>query len=169
MSTKRPITLEPHNPPWAVLFEQERLALAGVREDFKAIHHVGSTAIPGIAAKPIIDILVVLERHEDGPASVEAMQHPGYEYRGENGIAGRHYFRKEDPSAYHVRMWEVGRPEVGRLLRFRDYLRAHPDEARAYETLKHELAARFVSNSYAYSKAKDDFCTRIERLASNQG
>ena len=134
---------------------------------FKAIHHIGSTSIPGIAAKPIIDILVALHRDEDGQACADAMQELGYEYRGDGGIPGRHYFRKGDPHTHHVHMWVEGHPEFERHLRFRDYLRPHPDEARAYEALKRELAARFGSDTYSYSLAKDAFCARIDRLARN--
>jgi GrpB-like predicted nucleotidyltransferase (UPF0157 family) len=163
---KRPIVLAPHDPHWADLFDEEREALKRVGRGIVEIHHIGSTAIPGIAAKPIIDILVVLARHEDGPANVEPMQRLGYEYRGEGGVAGRHYFRKGSPHTHHVHMFEAGHPEVGRDLRFRDYLRAHRDEARAYEALKRQLAARFGSNTLLYCEAKQEFCERIKRLAS---
>ena len=162
---KAPIALKSYDPHWPVLFEIERQAMQRSGGWFKAMHHVGSTSIPGMAAKPIIDILVVLDRHEDGLACVDAMRGLGYEYRGESGIAGRHYFRKGSPRTHHVHMFAAGHPEAGRHLRFRDYLRAHPDEARAYEALKRMLAARFGSDTYSYSKAKDEFCARIERLA----
>jgi GrpB-like predicted nucleotidyltransferase (UPF0157 family) len=162
---KPPIVLEPHDPHWADLFDEEREALKRVGRGILEIHHIGSTAIPGIAAKPIIDMLVVLEGHGDGLANVEPMQRLGYEYRGEGGIAGRHYFRKGSPHTHHVHMFEAGHPEVSRDLRFRDYLRAHADEARAYEALKRELAARFGSNTFLYCEAKQEFCERIKGLA----
>jgi GrpB-like predicted nucleotidyltransferase (UPF0157 family) len=165
---KPPIILEPHDPLWAVLFARERDALKDVCRGITEIHHIGSTAIPGIAAKPIIDMLVVLARHEDGLANVEAMQRLGYEYRGEGGVTGRHYFRKGNPHTHHVHMYETGHPEVGRNLRFRDYLRSHPKDAWAYEALKRELAARYVSDTLSYSRAKDEFCERIERSACSR-
>jgi len=126
---KAPIVLLPHDPQWTDLFEAERRAIERLGGWFQSIHHIGSTAIPGIAAKPIIDILVILERSEDGVACADAMQTLGYEYRGDGGIPGRHYFRKGNPHTHHVHMWEAGRPEIGRHLRFRDYLRAHPEDA----------------------------------------
>jgi GrpB-like predicted nucleotidyltransferase (UPF0157 family) len=163
---KRPIVLVAHDARWAGLFAAEQAAILGACGGLiRAVHHVGSTSIPGIAAKPVIDIMPVLARHEDGFACIEAMQGLGYESRGEAGIRDRHYFRKGDPRSHHVHMFAEGHPEIGRHLRFRDFLRTHPDEARAYEALKRELAARFIDDVGAYSDAKDDFCNRIDRLA----
>jgi GrpB-like predicted nucleotidyltransferase (UPF0157 family) len=166
---KRPIILTPHDARWVDLFAIERDAIlhacGGV---IRAVYHVGSTSIPGIAAKPIIDIMPVLARHEHGWACIEAMERLGYESRGEVGIQGRQFFRKGDPRSHHVHMFADGRPEIGRHLRFRDYLRAHPEEARAYEALKQELAARFIDDTRAYSDGKDEFCARIDRLAAGE-
>lgn len=163
---KPPIVLEPHNPRWSALFEEERQAILHAGGGLiSAIHHVGSTAIPGIAAKPIIDILATLARHEHGQACAGAMERLDYEYRGESGVEGRHYFRKGFPHTHHLHMYAANHPEVGRHLRFCDYLRRHPAEALAYEALKRELAARFVSNTLLYSQAKTEFCNRIDRLA----
>lgn len=131
---KSPIVLEPHNAGWAALFDVERLAMENVNEGwFTSIHHVGSTSIPGIAAKPIIDILASLERDQDGPACIIAMEKLGYEYLGSGGISGRHYFRKGNPHTHHVHMFAESNPSFERHLRFRDFLRSHPFEARAYE------------------------------------
>lgn len=164
--TGNPIRLVPHDPRWAASFEAERAALAAAGGGLLAeLHHVGSTAIPGIAAKPVIDILAVLARPGDGLACVPAMQALGYEYRGANGIAGRHYFNRGVPHTHHVHMLPAQHPEVGRLLRFRDHLRANPEEARAYEALKQDLALRLGADRRAYSEAKSAFCARIDRLA----
>jgi GrpB-like predicted nucleotidyltransferase (UPF0157 family) len=105
------------------------------------VHHVGSTAIPGIAATPVIDIMGLLRRHEEGFARVSAMAALGYEFRGEAGVSRRHYFRKGEPDRHHVHLFQFDHPEVGRHIRFRDYLRQHPKEASAYEALKRNLAA----------------------------
>ena len=110
-------------------------------------------------------MLAVLDRPEDGTACVDAMRQLGYEYRGESGIPGRHFFRKGTPRTHHVHVFAADHPEVGRHLRFRDYLCVHSDEARAYEAMKRVLAVRFGSDTYSYSRAKDEFCARFERLA----
>jgi GrpB-like predicted nucleotidyltransferase (UPF0157 family) len=87
------ILLHAYDPQWPALFEREKAALAAAAKGlFRQIYHIGSTAIPGMAAKPVIDILIVLNRHEDGFASAPAMEGLGYEYRGTSGAEGRHYF-----------------------------------------------------------------------------
>ncbi|RWR13110.1 GrpB family protein [Paenirhodobacter populi] len=160
-----PIVLLPYDNRWPALFEEERTRLrAACGALLPDLHHIGSTSIPGLAAKPVIDILAVLERHEDGLSCVGPMRMLGYEYRGANGINGRHYFSKGAPHTHHVHMLAAGHPEIARHLGFRDYLRAHPDEARAYEALKRDLAARFRTDRRAYAAAKDAFCARIDRL-----
>ena len=128
--------------------------------------HIGSTAIPGIAAKPIIDMAPLIRRFEDGLGCVGPLARLDFEYMGEFGIAGRHYFRKGTPRTHQAHMFAADHPEVGRHVRFRDYLRGHPTEARAYERLKQELAARFVNDVAAYADAKNAFCARIETLAA---
>ena len=162
----QPIVLVPHDPRWAAQIEAERAAIlracAGRVLD---VHHIGSTAIPGIAAKPILDLLPVLRRLEDGPACAQPMRRLGHEYLAKNGIPGRHYFRRRGAEPRNVHMFPAGHPEIARHLRFRDHLRAHPDEARAHEALKRALAARFVEDVLAYAAAKNEFCARIDRLA----
>jgi GrpB-like predicted nucleotidyltransferase (UPF0157 family) len=110
-------------------------------------------------------MLATLDRHSDGLACTDAMARLGYDYRGDGGIEGRHYFRRGDPQTHHVHMFAKDHPAVVRDLRFRDYLRSHPKDAQAYETLKRELAARFVTNTLSYSNAKAEFCERIDQLA----
>lgn len=164
-----PVVLEPYDRRWPVMFERERMALAAAGGSlFTEIHHVGSTSIPGIAAKPVIDILIVLDRYEDGVESAGPMQAIGYEYRGANGIEGRHYFNKGKPHTHHVHMLARGHPEAARLLRFRDHLREHPDEASAYEALKRRLAQRFGADRRSYTASKAEFCDRIDRLSANR-
>jgi GrpB-like predicted nucleotidyltransferase (UPF0157 family) len=163
---KPPVVLVPHDPRWARAFEEARAAImVACGECVLDVLHVGSTAIPGIAAKPVIDMMALLRRHEDGFACVPAMAASGFEFRGEAGLGGRHFFRKGHPRTQHVHMYQSDHPEVGRHVRFRDYLRQHPDEASAYEALKRALATRFGSDRRAYSDAKSEFCARIEQLA----
>ena len=132
------------------------------------VHHIGSTSIPGIAAKPIVDMMPVVRRFEDGAACIApACETLGYEYRGEYGIAGTALFRARRsaiPPGSHA--FAAGNPEVERHLLFRDYLRTHPGERDAYEHLKRD---RWPSSSrtivQAYAEAKTPFCDRIVGLA----
>ena len=109
-----------------------------------AIHHIGSTSVPGLAAKPVIDILAVIRSLNELDACNDAMIALGYEPKGELGIVGRRFFSKgsDDCRTHHVHAYELGHLEIGAHLDFRDYLRAHPDHARRYAKLKAKLAER---------------------------
>jgi GrpB-like predicted nucleotidyltransferase (UPF0157 family) len=160
------VELTPYNPQWPALFQAERASiLDACRGLVKSAHHIGSTAVPGMSAKPIIDMLALLGQDRDGLACIEHMGRLGYEYRGDSGIEGRHYFRRGTPRAYHVHMYAADHPEVRRHLMFRNYLRSHPDEALAYEALKRDLATRSEIDPPAYTRAKKGFCDRIDILA----
>jgi GrpB-like predicted nucleotidyltransferase (UPF0157 family) len=160
------IVLVPHDPAWAAQFAIARdEILSACNGLVTEVHHVGSTAIPGLAAKPVLDLLPVVRRFEDGAACVPALQALGYAHRGEHGIAGRHYFVRGTPRSDHAHLFAADHPEVERHLLFRDYLRAHADEREAYEHLKRDLAAKFGDDRQAYAAAKTPFCDRIDHLA----
>lgn len=160
------IVLAPYDPSWPSQFAAARAEmLAACKGLMLDVHHVGSTSIAGTIAKPIIDMMPVLARHEDGLACIAPMAALGYVYRGERGIAGRHLFVRGDPRSHNVHAFARDHPEVERHLLFRDYLRAHPDERAAYERLKRDLALKFAHDRQAYAEAKTPFCDRIVRLA----
>jgi GrpB-like predicted nucleotidyltransferase (UPF0157 family) len=165
--SKRRIVVVPSDPRWADLFAQERAAIVQACGcHVSAVYHIGSTAVPGLAAKPIIHILAVHCEPQDGVLCIAPLARLGYRFRGANGIDGRDYFTKGNPRSHHLHMYPSDHPEVGRHLRFRDYLRSDPDEAAAYADLKLHLAARFADDPQAYSTAKGEFCARIDRLAA---
>jgi GrpB-like predicted nucleotidyltransferase (UPF0157 family) len=125
---------------WSVRFAEERSriaeALSGGAFD---IRHIGSTAIPGIIAKPILDMAVAIHDFESGHALVPALVALGYTYRGENGIPRRHYFERGD--IYHLHVFDQESLDWRRHLRFRDRLLASPELARRYSEVK-RFAAR---------------------------
>lgn len=150
-----------YDPRWPELFaeEAERLRQA-MGEGLAAVEHVGSTSIPGLSAKPVIDILVGVRALGEGEQAVPALNALGYECRGENGIPGRLFFRKglvQGRRTHHLHMVEPGHEQWVSMLLFRDHLRAHPDEARRYEALKHDLARQFRDNRRAYTDGKAEF------------
>ena len=160
------IVLAPYDPVWPSQFAAARKEILSACNGLVTeVHHVGSTAIPGLAAKPVIDLMPIVRRREDGFACVTAMQALGYTHRGEHGIEGRHYFVRGTPRSHHAHLFAAGHPEVKRHLLFRDYLRAHADEGAAYERLKRNLAAKFGDDRQAYAAAKTPFCERIDCLA----
>lgn len=151
------IVVEEYNPAWASLYEQERKAIVAAIGPYIAnIEHVGSTSVPGLAAKPIIDIGIDLNTYPLPKGAIAAMEALGYEYKGEYGISGREYFRKVSPRSYHVHAYSPGNPEWEAHILFRDYLRAHPEAARQYGQLKRELAAHHTDVN-AYTDDKTDF------------
>lgn len=151
------------------MYEEEAERLTAVfRPILHAIHHMGSTAVPGIKAKPIIDILLAVR--DIGPVDGynQAMAALGYIAKGENGIPGRRYFRKGSDAhhTHHIHVFERGNPQIDRHLSFRDYLIAHPDAAQAYSDLKTQLARQFRSDTAAYTEAKSDFIRDVDAKAA---
>lgn len=145
------------NPVWPRTYEVEAQLLQLVFGcELVAIHHFGSTAIPGVYAKPIIDIMPLVRAIEVVDSFSPVMEALGYAPRGEYGIAGRRYFvRGGTLRTHHVHVYQAGSAEVRRHLAFRDYLRAHPDKALLYSDHKRAVARRYPYDSEAYVEGKD--------------
>lgn len=149
------------DPRWPEMFAQEeaRIREALPRSLVTGVEHVGSTAVPDLAAKPIIDILVGVTSLKDGEQAAPLLTAIGYEDRGEFGIPGRLFFEKRENGTvrtHHLHMAEPGGEFWTDELLFRDYLRVHPDEARRYEQLKRDMARqhRFERTEYTASKSE---------------
>jgi len=140
------------------LFEEERRHIVEACGDaIVAVEHVGSTAVPGLAAKPIIDIMPGVRTLEDGLRCISPIVALGYECIGELGIARRIYFRKGEPRSHHVHLVEHGGEFWLRHLAFRDLMRSRPDLVEQYAALKRELAAKVGSDREGYTEAKTPF------------
>jgi GrpB-like predicted nucleotidyltransferase (UPF0157 family) len=164
---RRVVELVPHDPAWAAraAAEAERLAQA-IGETLIRIEHVGSTSIPGIVAKPTLDLMPIVRRLGELDARRPQVESLGYIWRGEFGIPGRRYCIREEQRRrlFHVHCHQEGHSGIARTLVFRDYLRAHPDEARIYEEQKRIAAAAHPNDTLAYSRAKSGWITAcIER------
>lgn len=159
-SDRRAVELAPHDPAWARMAaaESARLTVA-IGETLVHIEHVGSTAIPGIVAKPTIDLMPIVRDLAALDARRPHVEALGYIWRGEWGIPGRRYCVREQDRRrlFHVHCLAAGNPEAASMPAFRDYLRAHPDEARAYEAEKRVAAAAHPADTLAYSAAKSDW------------
>jgi GrpB-like predicted nucleotidyltransferase (UPF0157 family) len=173
------IYLADYDPRWPLLFEEERERLKAAIGEWSAdIQHVGSTSIPGIAAKPIIDIAVHLRSLVDALYCITPLMELGYECLGEFGIPGRIYFRKRTDQpirgqshegigrTHQIHMYELTNEQYEKQIVFRDYLRAHPDALKDYEALKRQLAERHARDVEAYAMAKSDFVQSILRSAA---
>jgi GrpB-like predicted nucleotidyltransferase (UPF0157 family) len=157
---RRKVELAPHDPDWELKAASESARLAAaIGQTLDRIEHIGSTSILGIAAKPIIDLMPVVHSFADLDARRPWIEALGYVWRGEFGFAGRRYCIREADGRrlFHVHCYEAGHPEIPRALNFRDYLRAHPTEARAYEMEKRKAASAHPEDSLAYNAAKSDW------------
>ncbi|WP_309732581.1 GrpB family protein [Chamaesiphon sp. OTE_75_metabat_556] len=166
----RKVEVVPHNRHWQSLFtdESQQLSIA-CGDNAIAIHHIGSTAIETIYAKPIIDILIEvkdLNKVDDRNMAIESL---GYIAMGEFGIPCRRFFRKDDNSGirtHHIHTFEVGLPQIARHLAFRDYLRSHPEAAQQYSQLKQKLAQQYPADIEGYMDGKAEFIKEIDNQAS---
>lgn len=157
-----------YRPEWERLYQTESGILRDILQgQLISVHHIGSTAVPGLAAKPVIDILAVVKEIGAVDAYSAAFEAEGYECMGEFGIPGRRYFRKGgDWRTHQIHMFAQGsREEIRRHLAVRDYLRAHPAEAAAYGALKTRLAGQYPQDIEGYCDGKDAFVKRLERQA----
>jgi NAD-dependent deacetylase len=139
-----PLEVVSYDPAWPRLYEEEAVRVGdAMGDDVVAIEHMGSTAVPGLAAKPVIDISVGLRRLELSPDQTAALEALGYECLGENGLPGRLFFRRSEAGrrTHHLHVVERGGEHWHRHRAFRDYLRAHPDEVERYAAEKLRLAA----------------------------
>ena len=176
----RKVEVVSHNLEWQNLFETEaqeiEVALSFPNYEISesnivAIYHIGSTAIPNIYAKPIIDILVAVKNIDEVDKQESMMERLGYQGMGEFGIVGRRFFRKENSlgiRTHHVHIFEINSTEIKRHLAFRDYMIAHPVEAQQYSDLKRKLAKQYPDDIEAYMDGKDEFIKNIDRKARQQ-
>lgn len=163
----RTIVVVDYDAAWPGAFERLRAAIwPAVRDAAEAIEHVGSTAVPGLAAKPIIDLDIVVRSGAEVPAAVARLAALGYAHRGNLGIEGREAFDgPPGPDVHHLYVCPRDSAALANHVAVRDYLRAHPDAAREYGELKKALATRFPHDIDAYVGGKADLLQRIMRAA----
>jgi GrpB-like predicted nucleotidyltransferase (UPF0157 family) len=165
-----------YDPRWPALFDEEAERLRAILDPslITGLEHFGSTAVPGLSAKPIIDILIAVRSLADARASfVEALRHLDYIHWAENPKQDRMFFVKGMPPfgskrSHHVHVTEV-QGELWQRLAFRDYLRAHPEDALAYGRLKKRLAAEHPADREAYTEAKSVYVESVMRKAMKRG
>ena len=166
-----PVIVVPYDGAWPSLFEEERARIERAIGPFvEEIQHIGSTAVPGLAAKPVVDIMVGVRSLGDSPALVARLEAIGYEYvpELERQMPSRRYFRKLRGGRRTHQVHLVERSDAGfwdRHVLFRDYLRARPGTAEEYARLKRGLSERFEGDRAAYTDAKTGFISGIVRRA----
>lgn len=163
----RRVIIEPYNPLWPKIFSQEKtLLLSVLRDSGIVIEHIGSTAIPGLAAKPIIDMMIGIKDLETTKAYIPLLETISYEYVPtlEKDFPQRRYLHKGPnlPNKhFHLHIVEINSSFWQKQLFFRDYLRKHPDVADQYQQLKEQLAKQFENDIYNYCEAKGTFIQQI--------
>ncbi len=164
MKVERNIQVDLYKPEWPEMFASEaEFIKQALGNNCITIHHIGSTSVPGLSAKPIIDMLPVVKDIQEVDRAIKAMESLGYEAKGEYGIAFRRYFQKgQNIRTHHVHVYQEGDPEISRYLKFRDWMRSHEDDAKHYGNLKRELAAKFPQDILQYCNGKDAFVASID-------
>ena len=159
------VRVVPYNAKWPELFRIEAERLSSTLAPLGVtLEHTGSTSVPGLAAKPILDILAGYDDRSLLPKIIAALVDAGYIHRGEQGIAGREFFRRGDPRSHHIHLAQRNGTFWNDHLKFRDALRADDKLRDEYAALKTQLAQRFPRNREAYIEAKTEFvCEVISR------
>ncbi len=160
--THKSVEIVPYNPAWANEFAAEsarvRAALGNLAVN---IHHIGSTSVPGLAAKPITDLMVTVRRLDDAIACIAPLQSLGYTFVDHPQNTDRRFFKKGDPRTHHLHIVEHGGTEEWRHVAFRDALRADDRLRDDYAALKIKLAEQFTDNRPAYTDAKTTFVETV--------
>lgn len=163
------IEIVPHNPDWAAAFEREARILQGAMpQAILKIHHIGSTAIPDIWAKPVIDIMCAVTSLNEVDSVSARMNAIGYVGKGEHRIAGRRYFQKRNQAGehtHHVHMYETGSEHLERHLALRNYLLANPSRAQDYSDRKLAILRGRVPSRSEYQNQKASLVLKLEEEA----
>lgn len=168
---KNLIEVVPYKNEWPEQFKAEaKLIQQTLGDNCLEVHHIGSTSVPSLVAKPIIDILPVVKNILLVDQAIQTMGQIGYEAKGEYGIPFRRYFQKGNIQRTHnVHIFEEGNPEIERHLKFRDWMREYKSDREAYAKLKIELALKFPHDIKSYSLGKDAFIADIDSKAGFDG
>lgn len=164
---RRKVEVVEFKKEWHEEFHQEKQQLKQIiQKNWIEGHHIGSTSVEGLVAKPIIDILIEVSHIKEIDKKRESFEHLGYQALGENGIKGRRFFQKGGLNrTHHVHVYERNHPDVKRHLLFRDYLRAHPERAVAYASVKEQLANQYPEDIQSYMAGKNEIIKEIENEA----
>ena len=179
--SRRDAVVEPYDPNWPLLFEQERRRImAAVGHIVAGVHHVGSTSIPGMPAKPILDIAVLLHEFEDGKRCIEPLEKIGYVHKGlEDDIPGDRFFLRGHPPqescsdgeeirTHVLHMYTLDSPIMQNHFAFRNYLIAYPEAADEYAQIKLALADKHPDDRASYSAGKRSFIRGILAKAAQE-
>ena len=157
-----PVHLAEYDPAWPALFEREAERIRRALGDtIVALEHTGSTSVPGLAAKPIIDVTLIVPNSADEQAYVPQLEAAGYVLRIREPDWLEHRLFMGPDTVVHLHVFSPGSGELERMVGFRDWLRSHPDDRELYERTKRELAARTWRHIQHYANAKTEVVEAI--------
>lgn len=173
MSSSAPIVVVSYDPEWPLQYEEEKARILAVIAPFVVcMEHMGSTAVPGLAAKPVIDILIGVRSLSDAPLFLPPLVYLGYDYiqKHEAMLPERRYLHRLENGrhTHHLHMVEPDSDFFKVQIAFRDYLRRHSDTRDQYAALKLDLAHRYRNDREAYTDAKSSFILSILELAERE-
>ena len=156
------VKLQKDHDKWSDIFKEEKIRLKNTLGNLE-IYHIGSTAIPGLTAKPIIDILVGVYKEHDLDALIPKLESLDYQYKGEEGVKGRYFFVKgpENKRLFYLHAFPVDDVEYQRILKFRDKLRSDASLRDEYESLKIKLANLYPDERKKYTSGKNEFIKKV--------
>jgi GrpB-like predicted nucleotidyltransferase (UPF0157 family) len=164
------VLLVPYDPLWPLEYAAEADRIAHACDDLPfRLEHIGSTAVPGLGARPVIDIAMGIPGNAKRHEYFAALRQLGYEHRGTDGVPGRDYFVRGSPRSHHVHLVSWSSSLWNDWLLFRDHLRGNPGAAREYDGLKRELSATFADEPREYADAKGAFVRAAVRRAREDG
>jgi len=161
----RKYSIEPYNPEWAGQYNKEVQKLKKCLGDKSvSIHHIGSTSVPGLAGKPTIDILTIVENIEEVVDYVSDLKLLGYKYLGEYVMEGSRLFVKEKNNIRLVNLhfFHTGHKHIAEMIELRNYLRSHPESVKKYSKLKFELAKKYSDDYGSYREYKDEWLNALK-------
>jgi GrpB-like predicted nucleotidyltransferase (UPF0157 family) len=161
-------TFSEYSPDWPLEFEREAARLRGLLRDvIVTIHHIGSTSVPGLGAKPVIDLMPVVSSIQMVDEMTPLLEKEGYRAWGEYGLPGRRFFTRDRNNfrTHNIHMYPEGHPDINRHLAFCAYLRHHEVDLKDYEAVKRAAYAHHPANIQGYMDEKDEFIKRLESSA----
>ena len=164
----RPVVIAAYDPDWPRMAAERADQLRVLGPVLLTVHHIGSTSVPGLAAKPVIDLIPVVTTLPELDREQPKVETLGYLWRGELGIAGRRYCSLDDENGsrrVQLHFFAADSPEIERHVAFRDYLRTHPESARAYEIEKRRASELHPNDTLAYTDEKDAWIRVTEKRA----
>jgi GrpB-like predicted nucleotidyltransferase (UPF0157 family) len=162
----RKVKVVPYEQDWGYLFQEEVKAIKRTLQKEYPIYHIGSTAIPDMPAKPIIDLLMVVDDLDEMCEEAQKLEEVGYQSLGEHNIQGRRFFIKGgEERSHHLHVFQKGNKQIERHVAFREFMIANKEEAEQYGCLKQELANKYPIDIEKYMEGKNAFIKEIDKKA----